>query len=842
MSDNDDYLFALKLQQQLNEQSPESNNTTNQASKKRLTNEPANSSQADFELAVKLQAQLNAESDAGSDDGSDFKGLPGASGASDLDSSIQFVYSGQTKAVAKAKPSASGQSDYLNQTQNLVHPEWELIDPTPDISSMFVQFDDKFFQKRLGAVVIEWSKRMYSCAGICYQRGNHYFKEIIIRLSEPLLKLRPRKDLVETMLHEMIHAYCFVLNIREGNGGHGPNFKRIMNTINKVAGTNITVYHTFHDEVDAYRTHIWRCTGICQNHTPFQGWVKRTSNRAPGPSDQWWEKHQRECGGTFMKVSQPPPIKPAKEPTKLSKAKKSIKNLPATTSADDIRNYFEKPPAKRPAFGVTSSEKPISQLASIVPPTSYPGLSSDPFAPLKETAAAPKVFSFSDLNNDRSQKEVRGGKLGKGVFGIRSPPREMSGQGYTLANSAGDIENGKTPDRSHLRQLYLRRFGKDPPESDINKKKTESQPKESSKPDVDASNKKRSRESNEDDNEIVRWESYDDDIMVRDVVPTVINISDSDDDDDKEVKKEKPRQERVPSPRSFSPISRNLPISSQERTRNIKREVMADESLRFSDEDIFMIDDEYDDAVDHDDENLLAATELADQSIIDEFFGEDTLMQEYQRENDVIPSGSRYHHNVNNEIVSCPICFEKMKRSQLSNHLEGCSITIRIEPPSLKPKTIVKQANTNTSINSSSTKNNNSKANQSKTKSRSSGTSAKARDNIEAREVNDSIRPRTRSATLLSSSEKRVTRQSSRKEILKQSGYTDQEIAELNLSSSSANTSFSDEDQQLTPRQRRQRNLFKRTTPCPHCGQELMGRQLEAHGKLCTNKRRSRFK
>lgn len=62
--------------------------------------------------------------------------------------------------------------------------------------------------------------------------------------------------------HEMIHAYLFVLNIREGNGGHGPNFKRIMESINRTAGTNITVYHTFHDEVALYKTHIWRCNGI----------------------------------------------------------------------------------------------------------------------------------------------------------------------------------------------------------------------------------------------------------------------------------------------------------------------------------------------------------------------------------------------------------------------------------------------------------------------------------------------------------------------------------------------------------------------------------------------------
>lgn len=47
----------------------------------------------------------------------------------------------------------------------------------------------------------------------------------------------------------MIHAYLFIQNVNEENGGHGPRFKRIMNIINRVAGTNITVYHNFHDTV-----------------------------------------------------------------------------------------------------------------------------------------------------------------------------------------------------------------------------------------------------------------------------------------------------------------------------------------------------------------------------------------------------------------------------------------------------------------------------------------------------------------------------------------------------------------------------------------------------------------
>jgi hypothetical protein len=44
----------------------------------------------------------------------------------------------------------------------------------------------------------------------------------LIRLSVPLLKLRPRKDLVETLLHEMIHAYLFVTDGDDDHDGHGP--------------------------------------------------------------------------------------------------------------------------------------------------------------------------------------------------------------------------------------------------------------------------------------------------------------------------------------------------------------------------------------------------------------------------------------------------------------------------------------------------------------------------------------------------------------------------------------------------------------------------------------------
>lgn len=112
----------------------------------------------------------------------------------------------------------------------------------------------------------------------------------------------------------MIHAYLFILNIREGNGGHGANFVRIMTGINRTAGTDISVYHSFHDEVNLYKTHVWRCNGICQHRKPFYGWVKRTCNRAPGPNDIWWQRHHESCGGVFQKVSEPEPKQKAKKP------------------------------------------------------------------------------------------------------------------------------------------------------------------------------------------------------------------------------------------------------------------------------------------------------------------------------------------------------------------------------------------------------------------------------------------------------------------------------------------------------------------------------------------------
>lgn len=245
----------------------------------------------------------------------------------------------------------------------------ETLDPTPDIHALFCKFNTKFFAGRLSCVELEWSVKMYNCAGICYSSRNRAGMACVIRLSEPLLKLRPRKDLVETLLHEMIHAWNFIRGIMEENGGHGQNFLSKMHEINRAAGTNISVYHTFHDEVDLYKQHWWRCDGVCKDRSPFYGFVKRTANRKPGPNDRWWRQHEQTCGGNFIKVKEPEKKTKGKENKgKAAAATPKASKVSKTSPGADIRKFFKPdgepapkavkgiPPAIEPKPGTSSTE------------------------------------------------------------------------------------------------------------------------------------------------------------------------------------------------------------------------------------------------------------------------------------------------------------------------------------------------------------------------------------------------------------------------------------------------------------------------------------------------------
>ncbi|CCI44442.1 unnamed protein product [Albugo candida] len=167
----------------------------------------------------------------------------------------------------------------------------------------------------------------------------------------------------------MIHAFLFLSRGVRDHDDHGPAFQGHMNRINSIANTKITVFHTFHREVEAYRLHWWQCDvriqgklyyqysfeygqGNCRTKKPYFGLVKRSINRPPSKRDTWWAEHQRSCGGSFIKIKEPVDYKKkkirkatsAKKPTKSSditsyfpnKDKDVAKNLINTPSVDDI--------------------------------------------------------------------------------------------------------------------------------------------------------------------------------------------------------------------------------------------------------------------------------------------------------------------------------------------------------------------------------------------------------------------------------------------------------------------------------------------------------------------------
>lgn len=187
-------------------------------------------------------------------------------------------------------------------------------DPFIDIHELFRHYNILYFRSLLTSRVnVSWSPRLTLCAGICELVKDPSTKKytlIRLKLSEPLLKYRPRGDTINTLLHECVHAYFFVTTSwRHSRGddgtGHGAGFLLLADAINNHGGYEITVYHTFHDEVESYRTHVWQCDGPCQSKPPFFGQVKRSMNRPPGKSDTWWKEHEESCRGTYIKVAEP---------------------------------------------------------------------------------------------------------------------------------------------------------------------------------------------------------------------------------------------------------------------------------------------------------------------------------------------------------------------------------------------------------------------------------------------------------------------------------------------------------------------------------------------------------
>jgi len=197
----------------------------------------------------------------------------------------------------------------LKSSLSVVSPDWETLDPTPDIQELFIEFNDRFFNGKLAFCFVTWSSselpvdESHGWAGKCYY--DQQFSRAQITLSEPILKRRSRRDLVETLLHEMIHAYLFMT--RGIVDGHSQEFVYHMNRINEECGSNITVYHTFHDEVDAavfdlFNSKPHLSEEVSEDVRKCEIKAPEQDERAQNPSGTDQDDNSSKSGPEFTKV------------------------------------------------------------------------------------------------------------------------------------------------------------------------------------------------------------------------------------------------------------------------------------------------------------------------------------------------------------------------------------------------------------------------------------------------------------------------------------------------------------------------------------------------------------
>jgi len=139
-----------------------------------------------------------------------------------------------------------------------------VIPAEPDLQLLFARLNYQFFNGEVPDCRIRYNERFSNSAGrITY--GAH---PMVIELSPKHFRKYP-EALEETLLHEMIHAWCYV---RFRDTGHGPRFKK------KLRECGITsIYHdlgSVRPLTESSKRYILRC-----EHCGFEALRKKKPGR-----------------------------------------------------------------------------------------------------------------------------------------------------------------------------------------------------------------------------------------------------------------------------------------------------------------------------------------------------------------------------------------------------------------------------------------------------------------------------------------------------------------------------------------------------------------------------------
>lgn len=214
---------------------------------------------------------------------------------------------------------------------------------------------------------------------------------------------------------------------------------------------------------------------------------------------------------------------------------------------------------------------------------------------------------------------------------VIKPPSFASGGHLLGSSSSNDLPGDTTPSES-IRNIWANKFT------------------DSKKPDAKTSEIGDSMPKNNKKTKVTEstsaWEEIDDDILIHSVRNTVIEIDDGSNDS----------RSSHNSQNDDEPVMQHSTNETKPKI-SIKRELLDDLGLEDSDSNgIEMIDDEFDDTLN---ESLEI---LTDNSVIDEIFGTDTLMADFNDINNVVMNDPENIGNPDMEIVTCPICEDRMPR------------------------------------------------------------------------------------------------------------------------------------------------------------------------------------
>ncbi|CAF1115864.1 unnamed protein product [Adineta ricciae] len=181
-------------------------------------------------------------------------------------------------------------------------------DLTSNIHQLFNQLNVDYFSEQLSSTCIQWDQRTNGCGAVClYQSEENSCR---ITLSEPLLRSRPRTDLIETLLHEMIHVYLYITKQIRDRRIHNEDFLYHMLRINDLSGMNIKM--NFADTIGGnamvyvktggHSTVILDDQYIDNHRTVTTGLVREICYTNWCISTRILGEHKRCCNGQLMSV------------------------------------------------------------------------------------------------------------------------------------------------------------------------------------------------------------------------------------------------------------------------------------------------------------------------------------------------------------------------------------------------------------------------------------------------------------------------------------------------------------------------------------------------------------